>query len=253
VIGNLLGNAAKFTSRGGRVDVALKRDKGNVALSVRDSGIGMSPETLKSVFEPFVQGPQALDRPQGGLGLGLAMVKGLMELHGGSVEAVSPGLARGATLTVRLQVADAPQPQAAPPRAKPPVKPQRVLVIEDNVDSADMLEAVLVQLHRHEVRVAYDGSTGLDMARDFRPEVIFCDVGLPGMTGYEVAQAIRRDETLRGVYLIALTGYALPEDVQRATAAGFDRHLAKPLDLAKLEALFQDRTAAARVDGGVEA
>jgi PAS domain S-box-containing protein len=246
VIGNLLGNAAKFTSRGGRVDIALRREAQGVSLSVRDTGVGMSAETLASVFEAFVQGPQGLDRTTGGLGLGLAMVKGLMELHGGSVEAESPGVGRGAKFTLRLKTIDAPRGKAAaPPHSKQRATPQRVLVIEDNVDAADTLREVLL-LRGHEVRVAFDGSTGLAEARDFRPEVVVCDIGLPQMNGYEVAHAIRQDAALRSAYLIALTGYASPEDFQSAADAGFDEHLVKPVDLKKLEELLDEPREASR-------
>ena len=239
VLGNLLGNAAKFTSRGGRVDVALKREEQDAVLSVHDTGEGMSPETLAHVFEAFVQGPQALDRTRGGLGLGLAMVKGFMELHGGSVEVESPGLARGSTFWLRLKSVEPKLPEATPALPDPSAAPQRILVIEDNVDAAEMLQEVLA-LDGHEVRVAHDGSTGLALARDFRPEAVLCDIGLPLMNGYEVAHAIRRDAALQGAYLIALTGYAQPEDLQRATDAGFNRHLAKPVDIEKLKNLLEE-------------
>ncbi len=239
VLGNLLGNAAKFTSRGGRVDVALMREAQDAVLSVRDTGEGMSPETLAHVFEAFVQGPQALDRARGGLGLGLAMVKGFVELHGGSVEAESPGLAHGSTFWLRLESVEPARPEATPALPNPSAAPRRILVIEDNVDAAEMLQEALA-LDGHEVRIAHDGSTGLALARDFRPEAVLCDIGLPQMNGYEVAHAIRRDAALEGAYLIALTGYAQPEDRKRATDAGFNRHLAKPVDVEKLKKLLEE-------------
>jgi CheY-like chemotaxis protein len=239
IVGNLLGNAAKFTNRGGRVDVALRRDRQGIALSVRDTGVGMSAETVANAFDAFVQGPQGLDRTKGGLGLGLAMVKGLIELHGGSVEAESPGVGHGAKFTLRLQTIEAPRREITPTPSKQRATPQRVLVIEDNVDAADRLREVLL-LRGHEVRVAFDGSTGLAEARDFRPDVVVCDIGLPQMSGYEVAHAIRQDAALRCAYLIALTGYALPEDSQSAADAGFDEHLAKPVDIEKLEELLDE-------------
>jgi CheY-like chemotaxis protein len=189
------------------------------------------------LFKPFMQAPQTLDHSRGGLGLGLAMVKGLVELHGGSVNVASAGPGAGADFTVRLPLA-AVTPQAAseraPPRKGRSGERRRVLVIEDNVDAADTLQ-LLLTLEGHDVRVAYDGRTGLAIAHDFHPEIVFCDIGLPGMDGYEVARAMRKDSALEGAWLFALSGYTRPEDRERAAEAGFDAHLAKPPSLEALE------------------
>jgi PAS domain S-box-containing protein len=238
IISNLLANALKFTSRGGEVRIQLQPGAGSIVLSVADTGAGIPPEVLSHVFEPFAQAPQTLDRARGGLGLGLAMVKGLVELHGGTVSIRSGGLGMGTEVRVSLPIVAEPvvrQPvPAAPLRRK-----LRVLVIEDNLDASDTLQLALT-LNGHEVRSAADGVRGLELAAEFDPEVVICDIGLPGMDGYEVARAFRARDRLRYKYLVALTGYAQPEDVQRARDAGFDRHLAKPTNLDKLEQLLSD-------------
>jgi two-component system CheB/CheR fusion protein len=236
VVGNLLQNAAKFTPRGGRVLLGLDVGGGTARLRVRDSGAGIDSETLGRLFQPFVQAEVNLARTNAGLGLGLALVKGLVELHGGSVRATSEGRGRGSEFVVELPTTnDAPlesRPEAAPPR---PVR--RVLVIEDNVDAADSLREAL-ELGRHQVEVAHTGAQGLEKARAWRPSVVLCDVGLPDISGYEVAKAFRQDPVLQSVFLVALTGYALPDDLKRASEAGFDDHLGKPPSIERLETLL---------------
>jgi PAS domain S-box-containing protein len=238
VLGNLLGNAEKFTATGGRVQVGLRTDGAAAVLSVRDSGVGIEPEVRSHLFEPFAQGAQPLDRTRGGLGLGLATVKGLVELHGGTVSFASDGPGSGAEFTVRLPLVAAPRPSKADGAAHP-VSHHRVLVIEDNEDAATSLKQVL-ELSGHEVELAMDGPSGLLLAHEHRPEVVICDIGLPGMDGYQVARAIRADAAARSAYLIALTGYARPEDARRATEAGFDRHIGKPPPIEKLTSLLAD-------------
>jgi PAS domain S-box-containing protein len=238
ILGNLLANALKFTPRGGKVEVDLLRDREAVTLSVRDTGVGIPPEIRPTLFQPFVQAPQASDRTQGGLGLGLATVKGLVELHGGTVKVFSEGVGRGAEFTVRLPLAAAPE-RAAVTVHQGDRRHHRVLVIEDNPDAADSLRDALL-LSGHDVQVAYDGPTGLDMAMDSRPDAVICDIGLPGMDGYEVARTIRRTEALKATYVVALTGYALPEDLRRARESGFDRHVAKPPTIEKLEQILAE-------------
>jgi len=233
VVGNLLQNAAKFTAEGGRVEVSLSVNAGNAVLRLSDTGMGIPPEMLERVFEPFVQTEQALDRHFGGLGLGLALAKGIVERHGGEIRATSDGPGRGAVFTVRLPVdaSVAPEPtriSAAQHRQR------RVLIIEDNVDAADTLRDAL-ELDGHTVVVANDGAQGIEAARRFLPEVVLCDVGLPRMDGYEVARVFRADAALRSAFLVAVTGYALAEDISRALEAGFDRHLAKPVSVDVLE------------------
>jgi PAS domain S-box-containing protein len=239
VIGNLLHNAAKFTGRRGATRVLVETDEAarQAVVRVKDTGVGMPPELISRLFEPFSQADETLDRSKGGLGLGLAAVKGLVELHGGQVEAHSEGLGKGAEFVVRLplELPEAAQPEA--PRRKAERCSRRVLIIEDNVDAANSLSEAL-DFGAHEVAVAYNGRDGIAKARAFHPEVVLCDIGLPGMDGYQVARAFRADAELQDIYLVALTGYALPEDLQQAQQAGFQRHLAKPPSLDKLEALL---------------
>jgi signal transduction histidine kinase/ActR/RegA family two-component response regulator len=236
IIGNLLQNAAKVTPRGSRTTVSIRRSDEHLAeISVQDNGPGIAPEVLPTLFEPFVQGEKTLERSSGGLGLGLALVKGLVELHGGSVRAHSGGHGHGATFVVRIPVERRKTPRrtlVARPTA--PSTPRRVLVIEDNIDAAETLKEAL-ELNAHTVVLAYAGVEGVEKARAFKPDVVICDIGLTGMNGFEVAREIRADPNLRTSTLIALSGYALPEDVDRAVAAGFDLHLAKPPDLFALE------------------
>jgi len=239
VVGNLLQNAAKFTPRGGRttVESSADRTRQQAVVSVSDTGIGMAAEVRARLFEPFVQADTTLDRSQGGLGLGLALVKGLVQMHGGTVCAQSDGVGKGAQLVVRLPLALQAAAVAQPGQGRAHCVSRRVLIIEDNVDAADSLSEVLA-LENHEVAVAYNGPDGLAKARELKPEVVLCDIGLPGMDGYEVARRFRSDETLRGAFLIALSGYAQPEDLQRAREAGFDEHLAKPPSFEKLGRLL---------------
>ncbi|MBI5510397.1 MAG: GAF domain-containing protein [Deltaproteobacteria bacterium] len=236
VVGNLLNNAAKFTQRGGRTRIVLHRDAqaAQAVIRVRDTGAGIAPEMLPRLFDAFVQADRTLDRSRTGLGLGLALAKGLVEVHGGSIAVHSDGLGQGAEFTIRLPFGEG-APAAATVAGEARTRaPRRVLVIEDNVDAADSLREAL-ELEDHEVAVAYDGPGGVRMARELRPEVVLCDIGLPGMDGYEVARAFRSDAALRSTHLVALTGYALPEDVAKAKEAGFDAHLAKPPTMEKIE------------------
>jgi PAS domain S-box-containing protein len=233
IIGNLLTNAAKFTPRGGRVEVDIEEDDHFAVLQVCDTGVGITCEMIDRLFEPFMQADRTLDRAGGGLGIGLALVKGLTELHGGSVTVASEGQGRGSLFAVRLPLEIAPD-KAAGEEAKRERRPRRVLIIEDHRDAADSLREAL-ELNGHEVLVTYDGQSGIAWARKFRPDFLICDIGLPGMDGYEVAQAFRSDDALRHVHLVALSGYALPEDLQRAQDAGFEQHVAKPPCLEEIE------------------
>jgi PAS domain S-box-containing protein len=236
VIGNLLHNAAKFTSAGGRVAVRVGLERGVGAVRVVDDGAGIAPDLLDRLSQPFTQLRQGLDRSDGGLGLGLAIAKGLVEMHGGSLSVRSNGAGRGTEVVVHLPLhegAVGARQAGAPPACVAAAR--RVLIIEDNPDSASSLRETL-ELWRHEVAVAHAGPAGIECARVFRPEVVFCDIGLPGMDGYAVARALRADPALSGTRLVALSGYALEEDVERATAAGFDRHIAKPPSMEDLAA-----------------
>jgi PAS domain S-box-containing protein len=233
VLGNLLQNADKFTNPGGHVTVRLGRDPGRdlAVLTVEDSGIGMEPDILSRLFEPFSQADRSLDRSRGGLGLGLSLVKGLVDLHGGEVEAASNGRASGSIFRVRLPLALAAVANAATgPAASSPARSLKVLIVEDNRDAAESL-AMLLELSGHQVEVAYSGDEGMSAARRFRPDVALCDIGLPGgMDGYALAGFLRASEEAAGAYLIAVSGYGQDEDKRRARQAGFDEHLTKPVD-----------------------
>ncbi len=250
VLGNLLNNAGKFTDPGGRVTVELSGGTqagtsplgmaGMAEITVEDTGIGMDPEMLERLFETFSQADRTLDRSRGGLGLGLALVKGLMELHGGEVQAGSAGLGRGSRFTLRLPLAAAAEATSREESVTPDrgAASRRVLVIEDNVDAAESMQ-MLLELSGFEVETAMDGRAGLEAARRFQPDVVLCDIGLPGgMDGYAVARELRADDALRPVRLIALTGYGQAEDRLRAYAEGFDLHLTKPVDPALLPDLL---------------
>ncbi|HYD43399.1 MAG TPA: ATP-binding protein [Anaeromyxobacter sp.] len=232
VLTNLLHNATKFTARGGAVRVSAAARDGRAELRVVDDGIGMDPHAIEHMFEPFAQAEQSLARTKGGLGLGLALVKNIVELHGGTVTAHSEGVGRGSEFLVRLPLVTpgaAEQPRAADPGATA----LTVLVIEDNEDGAQSL-ADLLELHGHDVRVARDGRSGIALAREVHPDVILCDIGLPDVDGYEVARTLRHDGALRDARLVALSGYAQREDLQRARDAGFDAHIPKPPDVDEL-------------------
>jgi signal transduction histidine kinase len=231
VVGNLLTNAARYTEPGGRIRLAAERSGGEAVLRVRDDGIGIAPDVLPHVFELFVQADHAAARAQGGLGVGLTLVKNLVGLHGGSVEAHSGGPGEGSEFVVRLPLA-APggggEPAGGGAEPAPPPG-RRLLVVDDNVDAADSL-AVLLRLRGHEVRVAYGGAAALEAAEAYTPDVVFLDIGMPGMDGYEVARLLRRRPGLGGVVLAALTGWGQEEDRRRTADAGFDHHLVKPVD-----------------------
>jgi CheY-like chemotaxis protein/anti-sigma regulatory factor (Ser/Thr protein kinase) len=239
VIGNLLQNAAKFTPAGGRVTIAAHAEEAQVVVRVRDTGPGIAADVLPSIFEPFTQAKQTLARTEGGLGLGLALVKGIVSLHSGEVSAVNVKDG-GAEFTVRLPLALRQERLAASPggpaKAAPPVSHHRVLVVDDNADAAETL-AELVRMLGHDAQVAYDGLAAVRRAGDYHPDVVLCDIGLPGMDGYEVAHELRAAQG-RDVRLVAITGYALPEDVTRAEQAGFDEHVAKPCGPEQIERLL---------------
>jgi PAS domain S-box-containing protein len=241
IIQNLLMNAAKYTEPQGHIVVAARPEGGQVRVSVTDNGIGIPADVLPNVFDLFVQGERALDRAQGGLGIGLTLVKQLVELHGGSVEARSEGPGRGSEFVVRLPQAE-PVPAAPERAAEPQPRPRaadgrRVLVVDDNPDAAETIADMLRALG-HEVAVAHDGPSALDAARRFQPEAALLDLGLPVMDGYELAQHMRRDGSLHGILLIAVTGYGQENDRARAAAAGFDRHLVKPVNVMEIHRLL---------------
>ncbi|MBX6313005.1 MAG: response regulator, partial [Isosphaeraceae bacterium] len=237
ILSNLLNNAAKYTEPGGQITLVAERDGGDAVVRIRDTGIGIDPELLPHVFDMFTQADRSLDRSQGGLGIGLTLVRRLVELHGGSVTATSDGLGRGSEFIVRLP-ALAPGASLEPhdtgdegqsPDNIGPTRSRRVLVVDDNVDGARILARLLAAIG-YQVDVAHDGPSALQAAQAGRPEVILLDIGLPGMDGYEVARRIRGLEGLDQVLLVALTGYGQESDRIRASAAGFDHYLVKPVD-----------------------
>jgi len=230
VLNNLLDNAAKFTGRGGRVTVRLTAADGQARLSVADTGRGIDADTLGRLWGIFVQADRSLDRTDGGMGLGLSVVKGLVELHGGEAAAASEGPGRGAEFTVRLPTESEPSALSAAPAAAPAkAKRLRVLVVEDNRDAAGSLRMVL-EMFGHEVRAAHSGPDGVREAETWRPDVVLSDIGLPGFDGYEVARRIRRIPGLERAVLAALTGYGSDDDRRQGEEAGFDHHLVKPAD-----------------------
>jgi len=245
-LSNLLHNATKFSARGGRISVRVGRSPGGrrAEVTVRDDGQGISPEVLPHIFEIFTQADHSLDRAQGGLGVGLAVVKGLVEMHGGEVRAHSEGKGEGAELTMKLPLLPAAERAASREVVHDIAEPapleehRRILVVEDNPDAAAMMRDFL-ELAGHEVELASTGSDGVEAARQFHPEVVLCDLGLPGMNGYEVAEQIRRDPAMAEVKLIAVTGYGREEDRRRSREAGFDLHLTKPVDPVQLRKELQ--------------
>jgi PAS domain S-box-containing protein len=246
VLGNLLQNAAKFTRENGSTSVSVTAAEGRAELRVRDDGIGIAPELLDRVFEPFAQAEHSLARTEGGLGLGLALVKGLVELHGGTATASSRGAGSGSEFVVRLPLApDAGRTEVAA-RPAAAASPRTILVIEDYADSGRTLAEVLT-IRGHSVHLATDGRSGLNMARDMRPDIVLCDIGLPDMDGYEVARTIRSDDALRPTYLVALSGYTQSGDKQRALDAGFDAHLGKPASLDELNEVLARSSANAQL------
>ena len=234
---NLLNNAAKYTEPGGHVELRAELEDGSVALHVRDDGTGIAPELIPHVFELFTQSNRLSGRTEGGLGVGLALVRSLVELHGGSVSVSSAGIGRGSQFTVRLPVSNI---AAGGERSMlqghdvPAVKKLRLLLVDDNKDVVNML-AMLLRRVGHEVQIAHDGLAAIEAARQHKPEVVLLDIGLPGMSGYEVAEKLRSEKDLNHFRLIAMTGYGQDEDVSRAKQSGFDDHLLKPVRLESIQ------------------
>ncbi len=233
---NLLNNAAKYTDRGGRIKVGVRKENGDVLVTVSDTGIGLAADRLESVFEMFSQVETALARSRGGLGIGLSLTQRLIEMHGGSVKARSPGLGRGSEFVVRLPLASRPAEEAeagsdpqAPATIAAPDAELRILVADDNQDAADTL-AMLLQLMGHSVRQAPDGEAAVRMAADFNPHVVLLDIGMPKLNGYEACRQIRAQPGAREMTLVAVTGWGQADDRRKSHEAGFDQHLVKPVD-----------------------
>lgn len=236
VIANLLNNAAKYTPAGGRIQLAAEPEGAHLVVRITDTGIGIPADMVDRVFDMFIQVGRSMDRADGGLGVGLALVRRILELHGGSIRAESPGADKGSTFVFRLPLiaaANEPSPTAAVSQAAPQTR-LRILVVDDNKDAAESL-AMMLELSGHDTRLAYSGPEALDAARQFLPQVVVLDIGLPGLNGYEVAQRLREDPAFGRPLLAALTGWGAEEDQRRARSAGFDWHFVKPVDASKLE------------------
>jgi CheY-like chemotaxis protein/two-component sensor histidine kinase len=243
IVANLLTNASKYSEADTRIELSGSVDTDTLTLSVRDNGIGLRTESISTIFEMFAQVDSGNTRSDGGLGIGLALVKGLAELHGGAVEARSDGLGHGSEFIVRLPLTAA-QPTASRTSndsSQPNTRRRRILVADDNRDAADSL-SMLLALEGHQVRVAYCGSDALSIAREFQPHVALLDIGMPDLDGYEVAHSLRRESWGESLQLIALTGWGQEEDRRRATQAGFDHHLVKPADSEQLLSLITRRS-----------
>ena len=240
VIGNVLTNAAKYTLDGGRIELAARREKGDAVVSVADNGVGIPREMQDKVFDMFSQVNRTIDRSQGGLGIGLALVKRLTEMHGGTITVESAGAGLGSTFTIRIPVAASSEGDPASRengRMPADLVRRRILVVDDNEDGAESL-AMMLELSGHETRTAHDGQQALDTARTFAPDIVFLDIGLPGMSGYEVARRFRAEPGLREAVLVALTGRGSEDDKQQSNEAGFNFHLTKPTEVAAVEGLL---------------
>ena len=244
VVDNVLTNAAKYTKEGGSIKVSLATEAsasgtpGEAVIRVRDTGVGIAPELLPTMFELFRRADDSLGRSEGGLGIGLALARGLVEMHGGRIEAFSEGPGQGSEFTIRLPrtlsgAAEAAQPRQTPEPSCRDARQLRVLVVDDSVDSAESM-AIILEMSGHDVRKAHNGPDALRTASDYGPDVILMDIGMPGMSGHEVAQTMRETSATRDVILIAMTGYGRQVDRDQSRAAGFDHHLVKPLDFEKL-------------------
>jgi PAS domain S-box-containing protein len=249
VIDNLLTNAAKYSDPGGRIDLSVRREGDAAVLTFRDTGIGIAAEKLPHIFGLFVQAERRMDRSQGGLGVGLSLVRSLVEMHGGSVTATSEGLGRGSEFVVRLpalpatDVPDLPETPDDRARAASALPRRRILVVDDNVDSARSMAMLLGRTWGQDVEVAHDGESALAIFEEFAPEVMLLDIGLPDMSGFEVAERLhRRVDPIRTV-LVAMTGWGQEEDIRRSRESGFAHHLVKPVDLGVLRNLLLDEFA----------
>ncbi|MGE5756289.1 MAG: ATP-binding protein [Planctomycetaceae bacterium] len=246
ILDNLLTNAAKYTDPGGRIELAVDREGGEVVIRVRDTGIGIAPEKLPRIFDLFVQAERRLDRALGGLGIGLSLVRSLVELHGWSITAHSDGPGRGSEFAVRLPAP--PPPEGASDRgdsgverrAIRPLPRRRILVVDDNLDSARTMALMLRRSWGQEVEVAHDGAAAVEAAGTFGPEVILLDIGLPGMSGYDVARRLRERPEFAATVIVAMTGWGQDEDRRRSREAGIDHHLVKPVDPDSLQRLLSE-------------
>jgi CheY-like chemotaxis protein len=240
VVANLLNNAARYTAEGGRIELKVRREGREALITVADNGVGIPAELLPRVFDMFMQGSATPRGPQGGLGIGLALAKNLVELHGGSIAATSEGEQRGAQFTVRLPLLAAQRAPAGSPPLRSITRsrsPRRVLLVDDNVDAAQALGLLLEQMG-HDVQVAHDGLAALEAARSSRPEIVLLDLSMPGVDGLGVARRLRQDPRFQDVPFVAVTGRGSEEDRRASREAGFDEHLVKPVALESLQRVF---------------
>ena len=246
IVANLVDNAIKYTPAGGSIglSVAVSNDGAEAIFAVTDSGMGIGPELMPNVFDLFVQGERALDRAQGGLGVGLALVRQLAVMHGGRVSVQSEGAGKGSRFELRLPLVDAPVVDipAAPLQMAPATGRLSIVIVEDNDDAREMM-AMMLEAQDYTVHAAADGQQGVDLAQVKRPDIALVDIGLPGIDGYEVARRLRADPATAAIRLVALTGYGLESDRQRALAAGFDSHLVKPVDFDLLMGVLEQAEA----------
>ena len=237
---NLLSNAVKYSDRGSRIWLSVERDGHEAVIRVRDEGIGIEPEMLPKVFDLFIQVDRSLEKSQGGLGVGLTIVKRLVEMHGGTVEAFSEGYAKGSEFVIRLPIAlTVVKDQRASEDKEPPLPPgqHRILVVDDNVDAASSL-AMMLKIMGNQVRTAHDGVEAVEAASDFRPDLILLDIGMPRMNGYDACRRIREQSWGKNPFIVALTGWGQEDDKRRSHEAGFNGHLVKPVEPAALERLL---------------
>jgi PAS domain S-box-containing protein len=243
VVSNLLTNAAKYTHPGGHIRVSVSLDDAEAVVAVADDGIGIPTDMLESVFGMFAQVDRTLEKTTGGLGIGLSLVKGLVQMHGGTIEAFSEGEGKGSEFAVRLPVANLlvreSEPSGAEATRVEPTRTSRILIVDDNVDAANSL-GQLLEMMGNEILTSYDGESGIQAAREFQPRVVLCDIGMPKMNGYDTARSIRAEVWGKNTVLVALTGYGREDDLQKSADAGFDHHLVKPVDVDALMALLAD-------------
>jgi len=240
IVENVLHNAIKYTDRG-KVEITLAREDSAAVMHVRDSGIGIARENLGRIWEPFVQADTSLERRRSGLGLGLTLVRSLVDLHGGSISGKSEGVGRGSEFVVRLPLAAGKPVSAATRGESPPLTRHRILIVDDNADAVASFSSLL-KLMENDVRTATTGLEALRIAKEYRPDLVLLDIGLPGMNGYDVARALRRDLGDGKIVLIAVSGYGASEDRQLAMEAGFDAHFVKPMEIADLQDFLAGRS-----------
>jgi CheY-like chemotaxis protein len=254
VLYNLLNNAAKYTGEGGKINLSIMREGADAVIEVRDAGIGIAPDILPQIFELFIQADQSLAHSQGGLGIGLTLVRQLVEIHGGTITAASPGIGQGSTFTVRLPAVSMESSTIeSATKSALPVSKFRILIVDDYADAAESM-AMLLQMEGHDVETADCGLTAIERAKVFHPQVVLLDIGLPDIDGYEVAKRLRLLPETQDAMLIALTGYGRAEDRERSQSAGFNHHLLKPVGLGTLSALLTSSncSAAFKNDGRMD-